>query len=200
MTAAAIAAEAGVDDFLAEATPEAKLKLIREYQAQGHLVAMTGDGTNDAPAVSYTHLDVYKRQAGSRSNLGASMRRSKFDQFQIEFYPDKSDNEGNNPRTQMHFILDCCYGFMRHFGEEGNKNLLFYGSTGLGKTCLTAAISNELIEKGYTVMYYSARELFSMLTDNEFQQNLSILDVMMFNSVSEIREMLKKYTLKTSVI
>jgi K+-transporting ATPase ATPase B chain len=49
LTAAAIAAEAGVDDFLAEATPEAKLKLIRDHQAEGRLVAMTGDGTNDAP-------------------------------------------------------------------------------------------------------------------------------------------------------
>ncbi len=48
LTAAAIAAEAGVDDFLAEATPEAKLRLIRDHQAQGRLVAMTGDGTNDA--------------------------------------------------------------------------------------------------------------------------------------------------------
>ena len=52
LTAAAIAAEAGVDDFLAEATPEAKLGLIRDYQAKGHLVAMTGDGTNDAPALA----------------------------------------------------------------------------------------------------------------------------------------------------
>ena len=50
LTAAAIAAEAGVDDFLAEATPEAKLKLIRQYQSGGRLVAMTGDGTNDAPS------------------------------------------------------------------------------------------------------------------------------------------------------
>jgi len=49
MTAAAIAAEAGVDDFLAQATPEDKLKLIRDEQAKGKLVAMCGDGTNDAP-------------------------------------------------------------------------------------------------------------------------------------------------------
>jgi K+-transporting ATPase ATPase B chain len=52
LTAAAIAAEAGVDDFLAEATPERKLKLIREAQAEGRLIAMTGDGTNDAPALA----------------------------------------------------------------------------------------------------------------------------------------------------
>ena len=58
LTAAAIAAEAGVDDFLAEATPEAKLKLIREHQAQGRLVAMTGDGTNDAPALAQSDVAV----------------------------------------------------------------------------------------------------------------------------------------------
>jgi K+-transporting ATPase ATPase B chain len=58
LTAAAIAAEAGVDDFLAEATPEAKLALIRDYQAQGRLVAMTGDGTNDAPALAQADVAV----------------------------------------------------------------------------------------------------------------------------------------------
>lgn len=58
LTAAAIAAEAGVDDFLAEATPEAKLKLIREHQAEGRLVAMTGDGTNDAPALAQADVAV----------------------------------------------------------------------------------------------------------------------------------------------
>jgi potassium-transporting ATPase ATP-binding subunit len=58
LTAAAIAAEAGVDDFLAEATPEAKLKLIREHQQQGRLVAMCGDGTNDAPALAQADVAV----------------------------------------------------------------------------------------------------------------------------------------------
>ena len=58
LTAAAIAAEAGVDDFLAQATPEAKLKLIREYQAGGRLVAMTGDGTNDSPALAQADVAV----------------------------------------------------------------------------------------------------------------------------------------------
>ena len=58
LTAASIAAEAGVDDFLAEATPEAKLKLIRAYQGEGRLVAMTGDGTNDAPALAQADVAV----------------------------------------------------------------------------------------------------------------------------------------------
>ncbi len=58
LTAAAIAAESGVDDFLAEATPEAKLALIRQYQSEGRLVAMTGDGTNDAPALAQADVAV----------------------------------------------------------------------------------------------------------------------------------------------
>ncbi|HWX11385.1 MAG TPA: potassium-transporting ATPase subunit KdpB, partial [Trinickia sp.] len=58
LTAAAIAAEAGVDDFLAEATPEAKLTVIRSHQAEGRLVAMTGDGTNDAPALAQADVAV----------------------------------------------------------------------------------------------------------------------------------------------
>jgi len=58
LTAAAIAAEAGVDDYLAEATPEAKLAMIRRYQQEGHLVAMTGDGTNDAPALAQADVAV----------------------------------------------------------------------------------------------------------------------------------------------
>ncbi|MDD6502483.1 MAG: potassium-transporting ATPase subunit KdpB [Oscillospiraceae bacterium] len=79
ITAAAIAAEAGVDDFLAEATPEGKLKMIREYQAKGHLVAMTGDGTNDAPALAQADVAVAMnsgtqaaKEAGNMVDLDSS--------------------------------------------------------------------------------------------------------------------------------
>ncbi len=79
MTAAAIAAEAGVDDFLAEATPEAKLDLIRSYQQEGHLVAMTGDGTNDAPALAQADVAVAMnsgtqaaKEAGNMVDLDSS--------------------------------------------------------------------------------------------------------------------------------
>ena len=79
MTAAAIAAEAGVDDFLAEATPEGKLQMIRDFQAKGHLVAMTGDGTNDAPALAQADVAVAMnsgtqaaKEAGNMVDLDSS--------------------------------------------------------------------------------------------------------------------------------
>ena len=79
LTAAAIAAEAGVDDFLAEATPEAKLAMIRDLQAKGHLIAMTGDGTNDAPALAQADVAVAMnsgtqavKEAGNMVDLDSS--------------------------------------------------------------------------------------------------------------------------------
>lgn len=79
LTAAAIAAEAGVDDFLAEATPEGKLEKIREFQCEGHLVAMTGDGTNDAPALAQADVAVAMntgtqaaKEAGNMVDLDSS--------------------------------------------------------------------------------------------------------------------------------
>jgi K+-transporting ATPase ATPase B chain len=73
LTAAAIAAEAGVDDFLAQATPEAKLKLIREYQGSGRLVAMTGDGTNDAPALAQADVAVAMNTGTQPAREAANM-------------------------------------------------------------------------------------------------------------------------------
>jgi K+-transporting ATPase ATPase B chain len=73
LTAAAIAAEAGVDDFLAQATPETKLKLIRQYQAGGRLVAMTGDGTNDAPALAQADVAVAMNTGTQPAREAANM-------------------------------------------------------------------------------------------------------------------------------
>ncbi len=73
LTAATIAAEAGVDDFLAEATPESKLKLIREYQAGGRMVAMTGDGTNDAPALAQADVAVAMNTGTQPAREAANM-------------------------------------------------------------------------------------------------------------------------------
>lgn len=73
LTAATIAAEAGVDDFLAEATPESKLKLIREYQEGGRLVAMTGDGTNDAPALAQADVAVAMNTGTQPAREAANM-------------------------------------------------------------------------------------------------------------------------------
>lgn len=79
LTAAAIAAEAGVDDFLAQATPEGKLAMIKDYQKKGHLVAMTGDGTNDAPALAQADVAVAMntgtqaaKEAGNMVDLDSS--------------------------------------------------------------------------------------------------------------------------------
>jgi K+-transporting ATPase ATPase B chain len=73
LTAATIAAEAGVDDFLAEATPESKLRLIREYQTGGRMVAMTGDGTNDAPALAQADVAVAMNTGTQPAREAANM-------------------------------------------------------------------------------------------------------------------------------
>ncbi len=82
LTAAAIAAEAGVDDFLAQATPENKLALIREYQTGGRLVAMTGDGTNDAPALAQADVAV-------AMNTGTQPAREAANMIDLESNPTK---------------------------------------------------------------------------------------------------------------
>lgn len=73
LTAAAIAAEAGVDDFLAEATPESKLSTIRKFQEEGHMVAMTGDGTNDAPALAQSDVAVAMNSGTQSAKEAANM-------------------------------------------------------------------------------------------------------------------------------
>ena len=105
LTAAAIASEAGVDDFLAQATPEDKMTLIREEQGQGHLVAMTGDGTNDAPALAQADVGV-------AMNTGTSAAKEAGNMVDLDSEPDQADRDrrgrqaaADHPR-RAHDLLD----------------------------------------------------------------------------------------------
>ena len=109
-----------------------------------------------------------RAQTAKRSNIAAALRGISFDDFDLSYYPDVTDETGKNPRRQMTGILNIAAEFMDNFGKKDNKNLIFYGSTGLGKTFLSAAIANRLAETGITVMYYTAKQLLGMLTENEF--------------------------------
>jgi K+-transporting ATPase ATPase B chain len=82
LTAAAIAAEAGIDDFVAQARPEAKLEMIRKYQAEGYLVAMIGDGTNDAPALAQADVAV-------AMNAGTQVAREASNMIDLDSNPTK---------------------------------------------------------------------------------------------------------------
>jgi len=119
MTAAAIAAEAGVDDFLAQATPEDKLKLIRDEQAKGKLVAMCGDGTNDAPALAQADVGV-------AMNTGTQAAREAGNMVDLDSNPNKTDRGGrdrqaiaDDPRCMTTFSIanDCRKIFCDYPGD-----------------------------------------------------------------------------------
>jgi K+-transporting ATPase ATPase B chain len=95
LTAASIAAEAGVDDFLAQATPEDKMKLIRKEQADGKLVAMTGDGTNDAPALAQADVGV-------AMNTGTQAAKEAGNMVDLDSSPDQTDRDRRDPASS------CC--------------------------------------------------------------------------------------------
>ena len=92
LTAAAIAAEAGVDDFMAQATPEDKLQRIREEQSEGRLVAMTGDGTNDAPALAQADVGV-------AMNTGTQAAREAGNMVDLDSEPDQADRDRRDRET-----------------------------------------------------------------------------------------------------
>lgn len=110
------------------------------------------------------------RIAAEMSNISEIMAKINFDEFDINYYPDITDENGNNPRKVILNILNSAVEFMDNFDSPGTKSMLFYGATGLGKTFLSAAIANSLSGSGKTVMYYSAKDLLRMITDNEFSR------------------------------
>lgn len=129
----------------------------------------------DTGAVEGEMCECFKNELAKRSlehsNIAPSLAKVTFSDFNINYYPDKTDSEGNNPRAQMKNILAVCADFIDNFNKPENKNMLFFGNTGLGKTFVTAAVANEVAKKGAGIMYYTARELFTMLTDSAFSSD-----------------------------
>lgn len=115
--------------------------------------------------------ELLNKTAASASNISELMSKINFDEFDINYYPDITDENGNNPRKIITNILNASVDFMDKFDSENTKNMLFYGNTGLGKTFLSAAMANSLSKCGKTVMYYSAKDLLRMITDNEFSRD-----------------------------
>lgn len=111
------------------------------------------------------------KTAADMSNISEILSKVRFDEFDISYYPDVTDENGNNPRKIIMNILNAAVNFMDNFESKNTKSMLFYGSTGLGKTFLSTAIANSLSKSGKTVMYYSAKDLLRMITDNEFSRD-----------------------------
>lgn len=110
----------------------------------------------------------YQKQSLAYSNIAPALLDVDFKDFNIKYYSDTPDENGVIPRNQMKYILRKCDEFVDEFEKKDVKNLFFFGSTGLGKTFLSAAIAKRIYEKGFSVVYYSAKQLLSMLTDFEF--------------------------------
>ena len=91
-----------------------------------------------------------------------------FENFDLKFYLDRADNEGQNPRRRMTAILKLCREYVINFNPETSSNLLFMGNTGLGKTHLTLAIVSGVIEKGFLPIYGSAENLFTCIENEKF--------------------------------
>lgn len=127
---------------------------------------------NDTGYINGNMCDCMKKEIQKQSffysNIAPALMKVDIEDFNINYYADTPDENGNIPREEIKYILEKCEEFIENFGNHDLKNLFFFGSTGLGKTFLSAAIAKKVFEKGYSVVYYSARQLLSMMTDYEF--------------------------------
>ena len=127
---------------------------------------------SDTGLVSGKICECIKKEAGSimMKELSRKMPLGdcRFDNFDLKYYPDKTDSSGGNPRKEMTKIFKFCKEYALKFKPENAENLIFRGSPGLGKTHLTMAIVAGVIEKGYLPVYASAENLFTLVEDEKF--------------------------------
>lgn len=103
------------------------------------------------------------------SNLKYVLEKENFDKFRLELFSEAVDpKEGISPRENMVFIMEVARDFLRTFSEKNDRNLLFYGPTGLGKTFLSNCIAKELLDRGHTVIYQTAFTILDILEKRRF--------------------------------
>ncbi len=128
---------------------------------------------NDTGLVSGKICSCVKTEAGRimAQELSKEMPLDdcRFDNFDLKYYSDKTDAGNKNPRRRMTAVLKLCREYVINFGDKNTKNLLFMGKTGLGKTHLTLAIVEGVIEKGYLPIYGSAENIFNMVEAEKFE-------------------------------
>lgn len=121
----------------------------------------------------------------SRSNLKLASHEN-FDSFNENFYSEEINYEKYkvhiSPRTCIKEIKEIVLGFIREFGKTNEKNLFFSGKAGVGKTFMSSCIANELLKKGYTVVYCSAPNLFEFIGTHKLKQNNEINDTFIYKS------------------
>ena len=127
---------------------------------------------NDTGYIDGKMCDCMKKEMQKQSlfysNIAPALLNVNIEDFNINYYADTPDENGKIPREEIKYILEKCEEFIDKFGAHDLKDLFFFGSTGLGKTFLSAAIAKKVLEKGFSVVYYSARQLLAMMTDFEF--------------------------------
>jgi len=112
-------------------------------------------------------------RAYNMSNLKDVLAKQNFDTFNIEIFPDeKFENESMTPRENMMYILSICEGFVANFDENNEENLLFYGTTGLGKTFMCSCIAKALLDKGKIVIYQTAFKILEIIERRKFSNDL----------------------------
>ena len=112
--------------------------------------------------------NITKKMAFEELSRNMPIFESRFDNFNLNYYPNKEDESGVNPRKRITTILKLCREYVIEFNPHSSPNLLFMGDSGLGKTHLTLAIVSGVIEKGYNVIYGSAYNLFSAVENDHF--------------------------------